>query len=106
MFNKNSNCLYYVTQDSNTPNFCPINLEKECGLKYIGYDEYDTGHMRRVEYYKLPDNTFQLIKVRKDVCLYVDNKTGKATTLETDSWRINAGRLPTEEEYINDTRRK
>lgn len=98
MNNKNNNCLYYVTQDSNTPNRpIKINLEKECGLEHLGYEMYETGHMRRVDYFKMPDNTTQLLKF-KTCAIFVDNKTCKATTLEDDPWRFCVGRMPTEEE--------
>ena len=101
MYDKHNNCLYYVTKDSHTPNRpIKINLEKECGLEHLGYKMYDTGHMRRVDYFRCPDNTTQLLKF-KTCAIFVDNKSGKATTLLDDPWRFHYGRIPTEEEVLN-----
>ena len=92
----NNSCLYYETQDSHS-NHRPINLEKECGLPHLGYETYDSGHMRRVDYYQLPDNTTQLLKF-KDCAIFIDNKSGKATTLEVEPWRLCQGKMPLEED--------
>ena len=94
----NNSCLYYVTEDSHT-NHRPLNLEKECGLEYLGSERYrPPSHLREVQYYKLPDNTYQLLKFHT-CAIFVDNKTGKATTLEVEPHRLCVGRMPAEEDF-------
>lgn len=87
--------ISYVTEDKNNPKYRPINLKDLIGVTHLGFETYnEPSHIRRVDYYGLPDNSTQLIKLHERAIMYVDNKKTTGTVIQVESWRIQIEPLP------------